>query len=103
MLVRAVPGLPEGAPLEADTGRIYRLDTDLVASDAHQFTKLLRIARSERTSALGILEQAYGVYEADLFDSPTAPPFTWPIDPGDDGTSLRQRYRKQFLDLCRTL
>ena len=103
MLVRAVPGLPEGAPLEADTGRIYRLDTNLVCSDAHRFTALLRIAKSDNASALGTLEQAYGLYEADLLDSPTAPPFAWALDPGDDGTSLRQRYRRQFLDMCRTL
>jgi DNA-binding SARP family transcriptional activator len=103
MLVRAVPGLPDGAPLEADTGRIYRLDTSLVSSDVHCLTSLLRAARSEGASGLGTLEQAYALYEADLFDSPTAPPFAWAVDPGDDGTSLRQRYRGQFLDLCRTL
>jgi DNA-binding SARP family transcriptional activator len=103
MLVRAVPGLPEGAPLEADTGRLYRLATGLVCSDAHRFTDLLRVARSEGRLALGTLEQAYGLYEADLLDSPQAPPFAWAIDPGEDGTSLRQRYRKQFLDMCRTL
>src|SRR5207253_9591127 len=70
MLVRAVHGLPEGAPLAADTGRIYRLDTGLVSSDAHRFLALLKMARSEGAGALGTLEQAYGLYEADLFDSP---------------------------------
>jgi DNA-binding SARP family transcriptional activator len=103
MLVRAVPGLPEGAPLEADTGRIYRLDTHVVSSDAHRFTNLLKVARSDGALALGALEQAHALYEADLFDSPTAPPFAWAIDPGDDGTGLRQRYRKQFLDTSRRL
>ena len=77
MLVRAVPGLPERAPLEADTGRIYRLDTNLVSSDVHRFINLLRAAKSEATSELNILEQAYASYEADLFESPTAPPFAW--------------------------
>jgi DNA-binding SARP family transcriptional activator len=78
-------------------------DTHLVSSDAHQFTNLLRVARSERALALGALEQAHALYEADLLDSPTTPPFAWAIDPGDDGTSLRQRHRKQFLDASRRL
>jgi DNA-binding SARP family transcriptional activator len=74
-----------------------------VSSDAHQFTNLLRVARCDGALALGALEQAHALYEADLFDSPTAPPFAWAIDPGDDGTGLRQRYRKQFLGASRRL
>ncbi|MBV9174022.1 MAG: bacterial transcriptional activator domain-containing protein, partial [Chloroflexi bacterium] len=50
-----------------------------------------------------LLEQAFSIYEGDLFDSAAAPPFGWALDPRDDGTSLRQEYRKQFVDVCRKL
>jgi two-component SAPR family response regulator len=103
MLVRAVPGLPEGAPLEPDTGCIYRLDTSVVSSDVHRFLDLTKAARSDGASGLETLEQAYDLYAGDLFDSPTSPPFPWAVDPGGDGTSLRQQYRAQFLDVCRAL
>jgi two-component SAPR family response regulator len=103
VLVRAVPGLPETAPFRPDAGRMYRLDTSVISSDAHRFLELEQQAKADEKERLRFLEQALALYEGDLFDSPAAPQFGWVVDPGDDGTSLRQVYRQRYLRICRTV
>jgi DNA-binding SARP family transcriptional activator len=100
VLARAAPGLPEEAPFTADTGRILRLDRAIVWTDVHEFTELSRTARTvERSAAVGMLERARGLATAGFFESPSAPPYSWAIDPGPDGTSLRQQLRRSFEDV----
>jgi DNA-binding SARP family transcriptional activator len=104
VVARAVPGLPEDAPFERDSGRVIRLDPEVVGSDVHRFVETSRRARSSKgDEAIALFEQTRTLYTGDLFDSPAAPPFTWAIDPGADGTSVRQQYRQLLQENTRLL
>jgi DNA-binding SARP family transcriptional activator len=104
IITRVVPGLPESAPFQPDSGRVHRLNPQVVRSDVHRMIEYGRRARSAHgDEAIALLEQARSLYAGDLFDSPAAPPFAWAVDPGADGTSLRQQYRQLHQENTRLL
>lgn len=74
----------EGDPLPGDEyqgEKVIALNTSLVASDVHEFTLLLEIARKlEPAAAVGAYEAAIGLYGGDLPDSPSVPKYRWLYD-----------------------
>jgi hypothetical protein len=84
-LYRLVPEMQgQGDPLPGDeyTGeKVIALDPALVASDVHEFTLLLDIARKlEPVAAVDAYEAAIGLYGGDLLDSPAVPKYRWLYD-----------------------
>jgi DNA-binding SARP family transcriptional activator len=70
----------------------------------HRVIEYGRRARSTNgDEAIALLEQSRLLRAADLFDSPAAPPFAWAVEPGEDGTSLRQQLRHLFQENTRLL
>jgi hypothetical protein len=84
-LYRLVPELEgQGDPLPGDEyqgEKVIALDPSLVASDVHEFTLLLEIARKlEPAAAIEAYEAAIGLYGGDLLDSPAVPKYRWLYD-----------------------
>jgi hypothetical protein len=84
-LYRLVPELEgQGDPLPGDEyqgEKVIALDPSLIASDVHEFTLLLELARKlEPEAAIEAYEAAIGLYGGDLLDSSSVPKYRWLYD-----------------------
>ncbi len=93
VLQRFAPGLPGDVVLH--DGGVFRLDPELVTSDAQCFLALQRQARtSSRDDAIAAYEQARALYRGDLFDAAAARRYAWAEDRDDSGVTLQEHLRK---------
>ena len=72
-----------------------QLDPSLVASDAHRFVELLRLARAApRDQAIAAYEAAISLYGGDLLDRADVPLWWWLYDGPEVAGALRAEYRQ---------
>jgi hypothetical protein len=93
-----VPELGSADPVPAtqDHGeKVIALDPKIIASDVHEFTELLNVARQlEPTAAIQAYEAALALYRGDLLDSSTVPNYRWMYDEHPQvALELRATYR----------
>src|SRR5207248_9714518 len=83
---------------------VVKLDPGIVQSDAQQFLELIHLARmTPGHGAIAHLEQARALYTADLFDGPDPRRFAWLVERDDSGVTLREHFRKLYLQAIMSL
>ena len=99
-LRRQVPELSSADPVPGNQihgQKVVWLDTALVASDVHEFTELLRLARTlEPAAAIVAYEATLALYHGDLLDSSDVPNYRWMYDVEPQvGLTLRSDFRRR--------
>jgi hypothetical protein len=83
-LQQLVPEIGSADPVPAKqfhSDKVVAVDPRIVASDVHEFTELLRLARTlQPAQAIAAYETALALYRGDLLDSSTVPNYRWMYD-----------------------
>jgi two-component SAPR family response regulator len=102
-LKRLVPDLGDPIPT-GNPKKPVELDPSLVASDAHRFVELLRLARAApRDQAIAAYEAAISLYGGDLLDRADVPLWWWLYDGPEVAGALRAEYRQLHQEARRQL
>ncbi len=101
---RLVPGLDVDPIVNDVDALVYKLDTNVVASDAHRFMELCRLARTlPRPEAIAAYEEALALYTGELLERSDIPNFYWLYDGPAVGLNLRSYYRRKQEETRRLL
>jgi DNA-binding SARP family transcriptional activator len=98
------PGKPDRDPIWLVRGGAVRLDPTIARSDVQVFLDGLRSARiSTGHAAIASYEQVRALYTGDLLDGPDAHRYSWLVERGADGVTLREHFRRLYEQVTASL
>jgi len=103
ILARQVPGLP-GDVVRCERTGVCSLDMTAVSSDVHRFIALCRSAvKLPPEQAATALAEALALYRDDLLIGRGAYFYEWAEERGEDGATLRDQFRDEYVRATRRL